>query len=333
MKLPNVFALLCLCIPGDNLAAAAALRASSRQQAVIVVSKQVATLRANSLQQVVLPDAASDIKAADIRAFYINMPDRPQRAIFAEEQYHNLGIRASRIEGTAKPDKLVGGLIAWLRAVDACANEASVVRYCLIAEDDAVYRPIDDDEARYREKHGYPAWGKANTTADANRFFPALTAAVAALPGGADGSWSGMHLCTLGEMITLPYAKKKEIVDGSPWPNERFSMHKIYPGAPDVLLLRSHDVHLYRSKLANAIKDVQATNAGTPIDVLQSQLYTAEDAATAAGAKDTIKVFAADNPQLCQHLTDLSNDAKFRSSVGDGASARNPGSYTNKWGN
>lgn len=273
------------------------------------------------------------IQPADLIAFYINMPDRPGRRAFAEEQYHKLGIPASRVEGVAKPDKLLGGLFAWQHAVDACAKaNSSVARYCLIAEDDAVYRPFDSEEAKKREKYGYPAWNKGNTTAIPDRFFSALTNALAAMPKGVDGPWTGLHLCTLGEMITLSFARKKEIVEGNPWPNEKFSRHKIYPGAPDVLLLQRRDAELYKSTLDDYVRKVQVNRTRIPIDVLQSKMYTDSDAVSKAGGRNAIMVLAAENPQLCQHLTDFSNEARYRSSVGDGASARSPGAYTNMWG-
>lgn len=274
---------------------------------------------------------------ADITAFYINMPDRPARRTFAESQYHSLGIRAVRVEASARPNKHLGNLFAWQRAIDACVGDhgnrakSGSEQFCLIAEDDAVYRPINSSEAEALEEHGYPAWGKANTTADVGRFFAGLAAAVAALPGGVKGPWSGLHLCTLGEMIDLSFASRTELVVGSPWPLERFSTHLLYPGAPDVLLLRRRDAQLYQRKLLDHIKQVQKSGAKVGIDPLQSQMYSEEDAASAAGASNTLKVFAADNPQLCRHLTDYSNDPAVRSSVGDGASARNPGSFNDSW--
>jgi len=280
--------------------------------------------------------AEGALRAADIVAFYINMPDRPARRAFAEAQYRALGIRAARIEGSALPNKTLGNLMAWQRAVDACAaalgDRAGTETFCLVAEDDALYRPLNSSEAQVLQDNGYPAWGKANTTADAGRFFAGLSAAIGALPGGLQGAWSGLHLCTLGEMISLAEADGHSLVQGNPWPHERFSTHPVYPGAPDVLLLRRSDAALYQGKLRAYVKDVEAKGSETLIDLLQSRMYTAEDSAAKAGAGGALRMFVADNPQLCQHLTDYSNDPGVRSSVGDGASARSPGKFDDSWG-
>mmetsp|Transcript_65830 Transcript_65830/g.203915 ORF Transcript_65830/g.203915 Transcript_65830/m.203915 type:complete len:331 (-) Transcript_65830:39-1031(-) len=286
--------------------------------------------------------------AADIAAFYINMPDRPARRAFAEAQYRALGIRAQRVEASASPSKALGNLLSWQRAVDACAGGpsgssgpsgaggpgaggAGREAFCLVAEDDALYRPIASSETKSLEDHGYPPWGKANLTADGGRFFGGLAAAVAALPGGAEGPWTGLHLCTLGEMAGLAGMVGGPRVLGAPWPRERFTDHALYPGAPDALLLRRRDAPLYRRKLGGYIRDVRAKGEDTLIDLLQSRMYDAEDAAAEAGVNGTLRVFVAGDPQLCQHLTDYSNDPGVRSSVGDGASARSPELSDDSW--
>jgi len=278
------------------------------------------------------------IGRSDLTALFINVRERPQRRTFAEAQYRALGLKAQRIEGSGHPTRLLGLDRAWIQAASECANMTGSERFCLIAEDDAVYRPLDkveaehideqrtaeDDavdppvdkaEAERVDEQRRPMRGQANPSAEPARFFSALAAAVANLPGGVDGPWTGLHLCTLGQRSSLTYAEEGSRVQGGPWPQERFSSHALYPGAPGVLLLRHSQARFYAEKLQARLDLTLANHMETPSDVLQSQLYSTEDAAAARGVSGTLQVFVADNPQLCQHLTDLSNDPALRSSM------------------
>mmetsp|Transcript_74982 Transcript_74982/g.160562 ORF Transcript_74982/g.160562 Transcript_74982/m.160562 type:complete len:320 (+) Transcript_74982:67-1026(+) len=268
------------------------------------------------------------IGRADLTALYINVRERPQRRLFAEAQYRALGLKAKRIEGTSSPTRVLGLDHAWIQAASECANMTGPEKFCLIAEDDAVYRPVDQKEAELIDEKGWPKWGTANTTAEPLRFFAELADAVAAMPGGIHGSWAGLHLCTLGMRESLMYDDEQPVVAGGPWPEERFSMHALYPGAPGVLLLRREQARSYATKLQARLVAALANHTEPPSDVLQSQLYSAEDAAAESGSSDTLRVFVAENPQLCQHLTDLSQDFALRSSIeASPPSAREPGSY------
>lgn len=267
----------------------------------------------------------SDLRAS-IVAIYMNMPDRPERRAFAEDQFRTLGLQAIRVEGTALPNKKVGPSRTWLRALDVCAEQTKPL--CLLSEDDAVFRPVDRVEGSSDESLDDPPWladdrdeadndqpAEANVAADAEHFFTELNTTLASLPGGADGSWHGLHLCAVGELEALDYLEGRRF-EGGPWPNEKFTSHLLYAGAPGVLLLRRSESKVYRSKLQALMATEEAKHLQHPMDVLQPMLYSAEDMASehAPPSDEHLKVFMAARPQLCQHLASLTSDPKYASS-------------------
>lgn len=254
-----------------------------------------------------------------ISAFFINMPDRPERRTFALEQYASLGIRASRIEGSSTPDKILGLDYAFLRAVGACA--AGSAELCLISEDDALFRPLyrreklrhkADGDSDDDSNDGYVPEVAPNTTADPDLFFVELAGTLAALPGGANGRWGGLHLCNKGVRDAFEYEPENRRAFGDPWPRQKFEAHALYPGGPDVLLLKRSRAQLYAEKLRVQLAMDRANHEETPIDVLQPEVYSKEDAVAQSTGHGVVDVFAAVNPQLCQHAPDLSWDPKYQ---------------------
>lgn len=255
---------------------------------------------------------------SQIVAFYLNMPDRPARREFAEAQYAALGINASRIEGNALPDKIIGIDSAWLRAVDACAQTKA--EYCIIADDDAVFRPISRQQFMQETRPEDSA--NAVLVAEQSQFFTELSQTLASLPGDAvDHSWAGLHLCSSGIKGNLKYLKQNERALGNPWPTEKFSRHPVWPGAPDSLLLKKSSAASYAKRARDMLAELRAKKLqakkkdDVPLDVLMGKFYAHEDNATAHSDPNALSIFAAADPQLCQHLTDLSHDTRFRSSV------------------
>mmetsp|Transcript_107980 Transcript_107980/g.170606 ORF Transcript_107980/g.170606 Transcript_107980/m.170606 type:complete len:333 (-) Transcript_107980:62-1060(-) len=271
-------------------------------------------------------------RTKNIVAIYMNMPDRPERREFAEAQFRTLGLRAVRVEGTALPNKKVGPSYTWLRALDVCAKQPEA--FCLLSEDDAVYRPVDHeddkrglgqlDEASDDQLSGLTddavstdrSDEDANVTANPPRFFDELNLTLASLPGGVNGLWDGLHLCAAGELGSVSYFDVGQRFEGWPWPQEKFTQHLLYSGAPGVLLLRRASAKLYHSKLQSLMEREQAKHLEHPMDVLQPMLYSGEDAAVARdpNCNNLLKVFVAARPQLCQHLADMTSDPRYGSS-------------------
>lgn len=280
------------------------------------------------------PDSplGSDEVKKSIVAIYMNMADRPERREFAETQFHTLGLRAVRVEGTALPNKKVGPSYTWLRALDSCAKQSE--KLCLISEDDAVYRPVDHEDDRaglglgQLDKSSEESWladdtlstdsteESANITANPPRFYAELEATIASLPGGLNGNWDGLHLCASGELSSVSYFNVGQRYEGWPWPNEKFTEHLLYSGAPGVLLLRRTSARAYHSKLQSLMEKEEAKDREHPMDVLQPMLYSLEDEAAKRepNAHDLLKVFIAARPQLCQHLADMTTDPRYASS-------------------
>jgi hypothetical protein len=155
-----------------------------------------------------------------------------------------------------------------------------------------------------------------NVTANPPRFFAELNSTLTSMPGGLSGRWDGLHLCAAGELGSVSLFDEGQRIQGWPWPNEKFTSHLLYSGAPGVLLLRRESARSYHAKLQALMEREEAKHLEHPMDVLQPMLYSSEDLAAKQdpNSKSLLRVFMAARPQLCQHLADMTSDPKYGSS-------------------